>query len=121
MSNEFDEKLRKAIQDLQIQTITTNQKLNELNQTERIMEQNIKVSELAKSEVSKLPEDKGVYHSIGRVFVFRQHDEEIADQNKDIEQYKNKLGEISKQREYLQKNLSEMEQNVREILQTRSS
>jgi chaperonin cofactor prefoldin len=86
-----------------------------------ILFQNIKVSELAKTEVSKLPADKGVYHTIGRVFVFREHDEEIADQNKDIEQYTQRLTEISKQREYLQKNLNEMEQNVREILGSRSS
>jgi chaperonin cofactor prefoldin len=67
-----------------------------------------------------LAQDKSVYHSIGRVFVFRSHDEEISDQNKDIEQYQAKIAEIIKQRDYLQKNLIEMERNVREILQSRS-
>lgn len=56
--------------------------------------QNVKVSEIAINEVSKLPQDKNVYHVIGRVFVFRKHDEEIADQNKDIEQYKQKISDI---------------------------
>jgi chaperonin cofactor prefoldin len=65
--------------------------------------QNIKVAELAKTEVSKLSPDKSVYHNIGRVFVFRKQDEEIADQNRDIEQYKQKISEGTKQREYLQK------------------
>jgi septal ring factor EnvC (AmiA/AmiB activator) len=54
------------------------------------------------------------------VFVQRTHDEEIADQNKDIEQYSQRLIEAGKQREYLTKSLSDMEQNVREILQSRS-
>ncbi|KAI6203439.1 hypothetical protein M3Y94_00556400 [Aphelenchoides besseyi] len=115
----FDEKLRKAIQDLQIQTIATNQRLAEIDHTQRIMEQNIRVSEVAKAEVQQLPKDKAVYHNIGRVFVLRTHEEEIEDQEKDIRTYTANNEELKKTRDYLQKNLTELEKNVRDILQNR--
>ncbi|KAI6178689.1 hypothetical protein M3Y98_00528100 [Aphelenchoides besseyi] len=115
----FDEQLRKAIQDLQIQTINTNQRLAEIDQTQQIMQQNIRVSEVAKAEVQQLPKDRAVYHNIGRLFVLRTHEEEIEDQEKDIRTYTANNEDLQKTREYLQNNLTELEKKVRDILQRR--
>ena len=81
--------------------------------------QNVKVSEIVKSEVNSLSAERGVYHNIGRVFVYRTHNEEIADQNKDIDLYTTRISELAKQKDHLQRSLADNEQNVREILQSR--
>lgn len=75
------------------------------------------MSEIAISEVNKLADDKEVYHSIGRIFVLRKHEEEVADQQKDIDSYKKRIGELAKQKEYLTKSLHDAEKGLRELVQ----
>ncbi|CAD5206254.1 unnamed protein product [Bursaphelenchus okinawaensis] len=114
---EFEAKLRKAFHDLALKTSQTNDQLEEVRYTKNLMEQNIKVAEIAKEEVGKLEPERDVYHSIGRIFVYRKHDEEINDQQKDIENYKKKIEDLEKQKEYLTKSLNDAQTNLREMVQ----
>ncbi|CAD5208999.1 unnamed protein product [Bursaphelenchus xylophilus] len=114
---EFESKLRKAFHELALKTNQTNDQLEEVRHSKNIMEQNIKVAEIAKEEVQKLDPERSVYHSIGGIFVYRKHQEEIDDQQKDIDSYKKRIEELEKQREYLQKNLTDAQKNLREMVQ----
>lgn len=75
------------------------------------------MAEIAIEEVGKLESNKSVFHSIGRIFVQRNKDEEIVDQKKDITSYTQRIQDLAKQKEYLTKNLADAQKNLREMVQ----
>ncbi|CAB3409904.1 unnamed protein product [Caenorhabditis bovis] len=116
-----DEELKKAFQDLQFKTNETRTRIAQGETIKRINIQKQKVSEATHKNLVAVADDIPVYRSIGRMFLLTDKPSELSRHEQEALEFKSKIEGIDKQREYLEKGLSEAESNLRELIQSRRS
>uniref|UniRef100_A0A914IAZ6 Prefoldin subunit 1 n=1 Tax=Globodera rostochiensis TaxID=31243 RepID=A0A914IAZ6_GLORO len=118
-TTDFDAQLRKAFQELQGQILESRDKQKNAEITKMAMKQNIRIAEIVKSQLEKVPKDRTVYRTVGRIFLKETVDSEIERQNADIETCTERIAVMDRQKGYLDKTIAETEKNLRELIQTR--
>ncbi|VDM48146.1 unnamed protein product [Toxocara canis] len=83
------------------------------------MAQKERVAALTKKQLEELEPTRNVYRSVGRMYLKSSVKAEIERHTNEIEKAKEKMAAIDKQKEYLEKSLSESERNLREMVQSR--
>lgn len=68
-----------------------------------------------------MPRNRGVYRTVGRIFVSGTVDSEIDRQEKDVKQCDERIGILDKQIEYINKGVVEKEKSLRDFVQNRPS
>ncbi|MQL81613.1 hypothetical protein Taro_014076 [Colocasia esculenta] len=111
-----DEGSRTAFMEIQGRMIETTGKLKQVQNQMRVKEGDKKRAYLTLEELRQVPEDTNTYKSIG-VFVLEPKSVLVTEQEQKLKDSENALNTFQTSKEYLEKQLAEVENNLRELLQ----
>ncbi|XP_078438496.1 PREFOLDIN 1 [Wolffia australiana] len=112
-----DEAARTAFLEIQGRMIETTGKLKQVQSQMRAKEGEKKRAYLTLEELRVLPEDTNTYKSIGRVFVLEPKSLLSDEQTQKLKDSESALTALQTSKEYLEKQLGEVENSLRELLQ----
>uniref|UniRef100_A0A1D1YP91 Prefoldin subunit 1 n=1 Tax=Anthurium amnicola TaxID=1678845 RepID=A0A1D1YP91_9ARAE len=112
-----DEASRTAFMEIQGRMIETTGKLKQVQNQMRLKEGEKKRAYLTLEELRQLPDDTNTYKSIGKVFVLEPKSSLVTEQEQKLKDSENALTTLQTSKGYLEKQLAEVENNLRELLQ----
>lgn len=112
-----DEPNRAAFVELQSRMIETTGKIKQLQTQMRSKESEKKRAYLTLEELSQLPDDTNTYKAIGKVFILEPRSLLVNEQEKKLNDSETAISSMQTSKEYLEKQLGEVENNIRELLQ----
>ena len=115
----FDSDLKKAFQELQAKMITTTQQVKLAEAQIAQLTRNITHAKLTDQQLSNFPEDTRTYQAVGRMFILEPIEQVRTDLKKKIDEGEVKIKTIEQNKEFLQKNVKDHENSIREMLSTR--
>lgn len=121
MSRAPDEELKKAFAELHEKVIDTRQKLKLADIQIDTLRRSKQRAELTQIELRTLPEKTRTFESVGRMFILQDVDTIKKDLTKRTKTSEEKIKTLESNKTYLQRNLKESENNIREMVQKRQS
>ncbi|KAI3715228.1 hypothetical protein L6452_22201 [Arctium lappa] len=112
-----DEANKTAFMEIQGRMIETTAKLKQVHNQMRNKESEKKRSYLTLEELRQLSDDTNTYKSIGRTFVLEPKPFLMDEQEKKLKDSETAIASLQTSKEYLDKQLAEVETNLRELLQ----
>ncbi|KAK4279474.1 hypothetical protein QN277_011252 [Acacia crassicarpa] len=112
-----DEGNRTAFLEIQSRMIETTAKLKQVQNQMRNKEGEKKRAFLTLEELRQLPDDTNVYKSIGRMFVLETKATLMTEQENKMKDSEASITSLQSSKEYLEKQIAEVESNLRELLQ----
>ncbi|KAF9679874.1 hypothetical protein SADUNF_Sadunf06G0060900 [Salix dunnii] len=112
-----DEANRTAFLELQGRMIETTSKFKQVQNQIRIKEGEKKRAFLTLEELRQVPDDTNTYKSIGRTFVLEPKSVLMSEQEQKLKDSETAISSLQTSKEYLEKQKSEVEINLRELLQ----
>ncbi|KAK1665503.1 hypothetical protein QYE76_053662 [Lolium multiflorum] len=112
-----DETNRAAFVELQARMIETTGKLKQLQVQMRTKESEKKRAYLTLEELRQLPDDTNTYKTIGKVFILEPRSLLANEQQQKLNDSETAISSMQTSKEYLEKQLGELENNIRELLQ----
>ncbi|KAK9060619.1 hypothetical protein SSX86_021325 [Deinandra increscens subsp. villosa] len=112
-----DEANKTAFVEIQGRMIETTAKLKQVQNQMRNKESEKKRAYLTLEELRQLADDTNTYKSIGRTFVLEPKPFLMSEQEKKLADSETAIASLQTSKEYLEKQLSEVETNLRELLQ----
>ncbi|XP_076908045.1 prefoldin subunit 1-like [Bidens hawaiensis] len=112
-----DETNKAAFVEIQGRMIETTAKLKQVQNQMRGKESEKKRAYLTLEELRQLSDDTNTYKSIGRTFVLEPKPFLMSEQEKKLSDSETALASLQTSKEYLEKQLAEVETNLRELLQ----
>ncbi|KAL9259313.1 Prefoldin subunit 1-like protein [Drosera capensis] len=112
-----DEANRAAFFEIQGRMIDTTAKLKQVQNQMRNKEGEKKRAYLTLEELQQLPDDTNTYKSIGRTFVLEPKPVLMNEQEQKFKDSETALASLQISKEYLEKQMKEAENNLRELLQ----
>ncbi|KAI4964484.1 hypothetical protein ZWY2020_005673 [Hordeum vulgare] len=112
-----DEPNRAAFVELQSRMIETTSKIKQLQSQMCSKESEKKRAYLTLEELSQLPDDTNTYKAIGKVFILEPRSLLVNEQEKKLNDSETAISSMQTSKEYLEKQLGEVENNIRELLQ----
>ncbi|MFS7981507.1 putative prefoldin beta [Helianthus anomalus] len=112
-----DEANKTAFVEIQGRMIETTAKLKQVQNQMRNKESEKKRAYLTLEELRQLSNDTNTYKSIGRTFVLEPKPFLMNEQEKKLKDSETAIASLQTSKEYLEKQLTEVEANLRELLQ----
>ncbi|KAJ1700006.1 hypothetical protein LUZ63_008518 [Rhynchospora breviuscula] len=112
-----EEANRTAFVELQGRMIETTAKLKQVVNQMRMKEGEKKRAYLTLEELKQVPEDANTYKTIGKLFVLEPKSVLVNEQEQKLRDSDNAISSLSTTKEILDKQLGEIEINIRELLQ----
>uniref|UniRef100_A0ACD5WH48 Uncharacterized protein n=2 Tax=Avena sativa TaxID=4498 RepID=A0ACD5WH48_AVESA len=112
-----DEANRAAFVELQSRLIETTGKIKQLQTQMRTKESEKKRAYLTLEELRQLPDDTNTYKTIGKVFILEPRSLLANEQEQKLNDSETAISSMQTSKEYLEKQLGELENNIRELLQ----
>ncbi|KAI4352997.1 hypothetical protein L6164_007196 [Bauhinia variegata] len=112
-----DEANRAAFLEIQGRMIETTGKLKQVQNQMRNKEGEKKRAFLTLEELRQLPDDTNVYKSIGRTFVLEPKTALMNEQEHKMKDSEAAIASLQSSKEYLEKQMAEVENNLKELLQ----
>ncbi|KAF5787681.1 putative prefoldin beta [Helianthus annuus] len=112
-----DEANKTAFVEIQSRMIETTAKLKQVQNQMRNKESEKKRAYLTLEELRQLSDDTNTYKSIGRTFVLEPKPFLMNEQEKKLKDSETAIASLQTSKEYLEKQLTEVEANLRELLQ----
>ncbi|XP_020233465.1 prefoldin subunit 1 [Cajanus cajan] len=112
-----DEANRTAFLEIQGRMIETTGKLKQVQNQMRSKEAEKKRAFLTMEELKQVPDDTNVYKSIGRMFVLETKATLMNEQENKFKDGEASITTLQSSKEYLEKQMAEVENNLRELLQ----
>ncbi|KAI3524094.1 hypothetical protein L1887_02745 [Cichorium endivia] len=112
-----DEANKTAFMEIQGRMIETTAKLKQVQNQMRTKESEKKRAFLTLEELQQLSDDTNTYKSIGRTFVLEPKPFLMDEQEKKLKDSETAIASLQTSKEYLEKQLGEVETNLRELLQ----
>ncbi|XP_010557639.1 PREDICTED: prefoldin subunit 1 [Tarenaya hassleriana] len=112
-----DEANRSAFMEIQGRMIELTGKLKQVQNQARNKEGEKKRAFLTLEELRPLPEDTNTYKSIGRTFVLEPKSVLENEQEQKLKDSEAAIASLQTSKEYLEKQIAEVESNLRELLQ----
>uniref|UniRef100_A0ACD5VVD6 Uncharacterized protein n=1 Tax=Avena sativa TaxID=4498 RepID=A0ACD5VVD6_AVESA len=112
-----DEANRAAFVELQSRLIETTGKIKQLQTQMRTKESEKKRAYLTLEELRQLPDDTNTYKAIGKVFILEPRSLLANEQEQKLNDSEAAISSMQTSKEYLEKQLGELENNIRELLQ----
>lgn len=112
-----DEVNRAAFVELQARMIETKGKIKQLQAQTRSKESEKKRAYLTLEELRQLPDDTNTYKTIGKVFILEPRSVLMNEQEQKLNDSETTIASMQTSEEYLEKQLAEVENNIRELLQ----
>ncbi|XP_014218921.1 prefoldin subunit 1 [Copidosoma floridanum] len=116
-----DEELKKAFAELHEKVIDTRQKLKLADIQIESLKRSKQRAELTQIELRSLPDKTKIYESVGRMFLLQDIGTIKTEMNKRTKTADSKIKSLETNKEYLQKNLKESENNIREMVQKKQN
>lgn len=121
MAKTVDLELKKAFAELQHKMTDTAQKLKLADmQIEGLKKSKIH-TELTVQEIKSMPPKTNTYESVGRMFILRDMPEITQDLQLKSQKYEEKIKALENNKVFLERNLKEAENNLREMVQQRKA
>ncbi|KAL9361750.1 hypothetical protein Peur_007602 [Populus x canadensis] len=111
-----DEANRTAFLELQGRMIETTSKFKQVQNQIRTKEGEKKRAFLTLEELRQVPDDTNTYKSIGK-FVLEPKSVLMSEQEQKLKDSETAISSLQTSKEYLEKHMSEVENNLRELLQ----
>ncbi|KAK2407404.1 prefoldin [Trifolium repens] len=111
-----DESIKTAFVEIQGRMIETTRKLKQVQNQIRSKETDKKRAFLTMEELKQVPDDTNVYKSIG-MFVLETKAKLMNEQENKFKDSEASITSLQSSREYLEKQIAEVENNLRELLQ----
>ncbi|KAM0017746.1 putative prefoldin beta [Helianthus debilis subsp. tardiflorus] len=112
-----DEANKTAFVEIQGRMIETTAKLKQVQNQMRNKESEKKRAYLTLEELRQLSDDTNTYKSIGRTFVLEPKHFLMDEQEKKLKDSETAIASLQTSKEYLEKQLADVEANLRELLQ----
>ncbi|KAG0461645.1 hypothetical protein HPP92_021649 [Vanilla planifolia] len=112
-----EEANRTAFVELQGRMIETTAKLKQVQNQMRGKEGEKKRAYLTLEELQQLADNTNTYKSIGKLFVLEPKSVMVAEQERKLKDSETAITSMQSSKEYLEKQLVEVESNIRELLQ----
>lgn len=112
-----DETSRAAFIEVQSRMIETTAKLKQVHTQMRNKEAEKKRAYLTMEELQQLPDDTNTYKAIGRTFVLEPKTSLMNEQEQKFKDSEAAITSLQSSKEYLEKQMGEVESNLRELLQ----
>ncbi|KAK4355781.1 hypothetical protein RND71_024752 [Anisodus tanguticus] len=112
-----DEANRTAFIEIQGRMIETTGKLKQVQTQIRSKETEKKRAYLTLEELKQLSEDTNTYKSIGRTFILEPKTVLMNEQEQKLKDSETAIASLQTSKEYLEKHMAEVENNLRELLQ----
>ncbi|CAL0328769.1 unnamed protein product [Lupinus luteus] len=112
-----DDANRAALLEIQGRMIETTGKIKQVQNQMRTKEAEKKRAFLTMEELKQVPDDTNVYKSIGRTFVLESKATLLDEQENKFKDSEASITSLQSSKEYLEKQMSEVENNFRELLQ----
>lgn len=119
MSKTVDLELKKAFKELQQKMLDTTQQLKEADSRIEVLKQGMRYTQLTEKELSSMSPSIKMYQGVGRMFVLTNVDEVRKALDKKHESYAQKIKTLENNKSYLERNLKDSENNLREMIQQR--
>lgn len=119
MSQKPDKELKKAFQELHEKVIDTRQKLKLADIQIEGLKRSKQRAELTLVELKTLPDKTRTFESVGRMFLLQDINTINQDLNKRTKFAEEKIKTLECNKNYLMDNLTESENNIREMVQKR--
>ncbi|XP_074650779.1 prefoldin subunit 1-like [Tubulanus polymorphus] len=116
MAAKVDEELKRAFQELQQKMITTTQQLKVSDMQIETLKRQITHKALVEQELSKLSDDTKTYEGVGRMFILQPMPVVKSHLEKKVKVSEEKIKTIESQKVYLERNMKESEDNLRELV-----
>lgn len=107
----------KAFVEIQGRMIETTRKLKQVQTQIRSKETDKKRAFLTMEELKQVPDDTNVYKSIGKTFVLEKKATLMNEQENKFKDSETSITALQSSKEYLEKQIAEVENNLRELLQ----
>ncbi|KAL3625227.1 prefolding complex chaperone subunit [Castilleja foliolosa] len=112
-----DETVRTAFLEIQGRMIETTAKLKQVQIQLRNKEAEKKRAYLTLEELKQLADDTNTYKSIGRTFILEPKSALMEEQEQKFKDSETAISSLQTSKEYLEKQMAETENNLRELLQ----
>ncbi|XP_074353647.1 prefoldin subunit 1 [Apium graveolens] len=112
-----DEAIRTAFVEIQARMIETTGNLKQVQVQMRNKEGEKKRAYLTLEELRQLSDDTNTYKSIGRTFVLEPKSALMEEQEQKLKDSETAIASLQTSKEYLEKQMAEVENNLRELLQ----
>ncbi|CAN6272615.1 unnamed protein product, partial [Urochloa humidicola] len=112
-----DEANRAAFVELQARMIDTTGKIKQLQAQMRSKEGEKKRAYLTLEELRQLPDDTNTYKTVGKVFILEPKSVLLNEQEQKFNESESAITSMQTSKEYLEKQLGEVENNIKELLQ----
>ncbi|XP_009786278.1 prefoldin subunit 1-like [Nicotiana tabacum] len=112
-----DEANRAAFIEIQGRMIETTGKLKQVQTQMRTKETEKKRAFLTLEELKQLSDDTNTYKAIGRTFILEPKTVLMDEQEQKLKDSETAIASLQTSKEYLEKHLAEVENNLRELLQ----
>ncbi|XP_039071888.1 prefoldin subunit 1-like [Hibiscus syriacus] len=112
-----DEVNKTAFIEIQSRMIELTSKLKQVQNQMRTKEGEKKRAFLTLEELSQVPDDTNTYKSIGRMFVLELKAVLMNEQEQKLKDSESAIGSLQTSKEYMEKQLAEVEKNLGELLQ----
>jgi len=116
MALPVDMELKKAFTELQGKMVDTKQKLRFSDHQIETLKSSIRHAQLTDQEIERLPVGTNVYTGIGRMFLLTDIESAHAGLQTKISFSNDKIKNLESNKEYLERNLKESENNLRELI-----
>ncbi|CAL5058341.1 unnamed protein product [Urochloa decumbens] len=112
-----DEANRAAFVELQARIIDTTGKIKQLQAQMRSKEGEKKRAYLTLEELRQLPDDTNTYKTVGKVFILEPKSVLLNEQERKFNESESVIASMQTSKEYLEKQMGEVENNIKELLQ----
>ncbi|XP_053623683.1 prefoldin subunit 1-like [Plodia interpunctella] len=119
MAKPVDLELKKAFFELQVKMVEASKEIKDIDAKLAVLTRYLQHAGITQREISTLPSDTKTYESVGRMFLLTDLDTVKTNLKNKETQLTTRAQELESTKHYLEKNLKESEDNIREMVQQR--
>ncbi|CAG5115238.1 unnamed protein product [Candidula unifasciata] len=116
-----DPDLANAFAELSMKKIQAESQIRLSNVQIESLNRKIQHTALVEHEVASLPSETKVYKAVGRMFLLQKQNQLIESLKSKQQSFAEKIKSLEASKEYLQRNIEEFKNNVRELVMTKQS
>ena len=111
-----DSSMSKELMDLQDQLRKTIKDYNVVSASIQASEKSYKVNEITLGELEKIPmeEDRKMYRGVGKIFMMESKDEVFGHLNQEMKEDEKKIEDLKQKKDYLERRMKSQQQNILE-------
>lgn len=119
MAKPVDLELKKAFIELQVKMVETSKKIQVIDSQIGVLKRVLQHVDITQREITTLPPGTKTYESVGRMFLLTDLEEVKTNLKNRESQLTTRTAELEHNKQYLEKDLKESEDNIREMVQLR--